>query len=261
MSDYQGIGEGAGDFLGMIVGEILGAGNRAEAERLRQQAMEEYGIEIPPVDDLQAQALQSQAAGAQGNADAKAIRMEALKQLAQRGQEGYNIQDRAAIADTLSEVDQAARGRNEAILRGVDPNSGAALAMRRANAQDAAQQANRRGLDIAAGSRRAALDALARSGTMAGQVDESEFGQAFQRGQAGDAISRFNESNRLDVLRGNQQAKQARTAMEMQRANARAEQLNRNAGAQETEAQRKARLARGVGAGAGRVAGYAAGAF
>jgi hypothetical protein len=260
-ADYTDLGAGAGDFLGMIVGEIISAPDRETAERLRQQAMAQYNIDLPPVREMQAQAIQSQAAGAQGSQEAKASRLAALRMLQQRAQEGYTAEDRAAIADALGETQAAERGSREAIMRRVNPNSGKGLGALLSNQQAAASRANRQGLDIAAGSRRQALQALSQQGQLAGGIDETEFGQAFQRGQAQDAISKFNEANRMDAGRFNAQQHQQRFDNQTGLADRRAGQYGAQATEAEKRAERKARLARGVGAGVGSVAGKLAGAI
>jgi hypothetical protein len=233
-----------------LIGELMAAGDDAAAERARQQAMAEYNIDLPPVRQIQAQALQSQAAGAQGSAEAKQSRLSALRMLQQRAQEGYTAEDKAAIADVLGETQAAERGSREAIMRRVNPNSGKGLGALLSNQQAGASRANRQGLDIAAGSRRQALQALAQQGQLAGGIDETEFGQNFQRGQAGDAISRFNETNRMDAGRFNAQQEQQRFGNQMGLADRRADQYGAQATDAERKAERKRKMMLGVGEGA-----------
>lgn len=190
-----------------LIAEAFSAGDRNKAERLRRQAMQEYNIDLPPVEAI---ALQSQAAQAKGDEQAKASRAEALRMLSQRAREGYNVEDMAAINAALGDVAAQERGSREAILRKLPPSSGARTAALLSNQQAAAQQANRMGLDIAAGARRQALQGLAAQGQLAGQMEAEAFNQAFQRGQAADIIARFNEQNRM----GAQELRQQR-ALEM----------------------------------------------
>lgn len=232
-----------------LIGEAMASGNAEEAERLRKQAIAQFNIDLPDLETIQAQSINSQAAQAQGSAEGKSSRLEALRGLQARAQEGYTAEDRAAIGETLSEVDQQARGRSEAIMRGVDPTSGAALALRAGNAQNATQVANRRGLDIAAGSRAAQLQALQAQGQLAGQVDDSEFGQAYKRGGAGDAVAQFNERNRLGATQQNNANAMAQANQQMDLASKKAGALGGAVSAEEQEAERKRRMMQGVGSG------------
>ena len=251
-----GVGGDVGEGVGALIGEAIAQGDYEEAERLRKEAMAEYGIDIPPVREFAARQQQSQAAGAQGSPEAKAARMEALRQLSMRGDEGYNAEDKAAISDTLADVSRAERGGREAILRKLPANSGARTAALLSNQQAGAQRANQQGLEIAAGSRRQALQALAGQGQLAGDIDTSEFGQAFGRGQAGDAMSRFNEQNRFDAARFNSQQQQQQFGAKLGLANARAGQYGLQAEDKYGAAERKKRAA----AAGGRAIGTAGGA-
>lgn len=175
--------------LASAIGEAAAAGDDAKAEALRQQAMAQYNIDLPPVQTI---ALQSQAATAH-NPQAQSSRLDALRQLSSRANEGYNDTDKAAINDTLSDVNQRERGARMAITQGMDPNSGAAVAAQLSNQQANAQRANQQGVAIAGQSRANALKALMAQGQLAGDIE----GDEFDRGQAADAISQFNERNRM----------------------------------------------------------------
>ncbi len=190
--------------VGGIVGEILSAPDREEAERLRRRAMAMYNIELPELDELQAQQLGPSAMeGVRGDPRAKALRMGALERLSQMGQEGYTAQDRAAINDVLSEVGEAERGGREAIMRTLPAGSGERTLALLSNQQAGAQRANRQGLQVAANSRLQALQALSGQGQLAGAIDEAEFNQGAKRAGAKDAIAEFNARNRWDTQRAN----------------------------------------------------------
>jgi hypothetical protein len=258
-----GIGGAAGGLIGSLIGELLAAGNYEEVKRLQALALKQYGsIDADTMEKVAAEQMGPSAMeGATGNTEAKQRRMEALRMLSQRGAEGYNAEDRAAINDTLSEVQQAERGSREALMRRVDPNSGAALALQAGNQQAAAQRAHSQGLQIAAGSRAQALRALAETGRLAGGIDESEFGQQSARAGATDAISRFNASNRYDASKFNAGQRQQQFSNQMAKAGAMAGQYQQQAGTQEEEAERKRRAAKGIGQAVGAIGGAAAGAF
>lgn len=177
-----------------LIAEAFASGDRNKAESLRRQAMRELNITLPPVESI---AIQSQAAQAQTDEGAKASRAEALRLLSQRGREGFTVEDRAAINAALGEVSAQERGAREAIMRKLPAQSGAQVAAMLSNQQAAAQQANRMGLDVSALGRRQALEALAQQGQLAGQMESEAFRQSFAKGEAADAITRFNEANRM----------------------------------------------------------------
>lgn len=253
-----GIASDLGEDLGAIIAEIANAPTREEADRLRLEAMKQFNINLPELQQLEARHIQSAASLARGSDEAKTTRLDALRLLSQRGQEGYNAEDRAAINDTLSEVNQNARGQREALMRQVNPNSGAALALQAGNQQDAAQRAHSQGLQLAAGSRAQALQALAQTGRLAGDIDESEFGQAFRRGSATDAISQFNERNRLDTGRYNNAMLQQGYNNRLGLAETKAQNLRNRATDKDEEAERRKNSARSIGRTVGTVAGLAA---
>jgi len=236
--------------VGPMIAEAMAQGDRQKAEALRQEAMRQFSIDLPNVETIaiQPERVESMAAKAQGSPEAQAARMEALRQLSQRAEEGYNIEDRAAINAALAEVGAQERGAREAILRKLPAQSGAQVAALLANQQAAAQQASQQGLDIAAQGRRQALQAIAGKGQLAGAIDEAMFGQALQRGQAADIIAKFNAANQMEAATGNEQRRlqQANllTQQRMNQAMGRAGALGGLAGIREQEAQR---IRQGVG--------------
>ncbi len=203
-----------------LIGQLFASGDRAAAEELRQRAMKEYNINLPPIEAI---AIESQAAQAQGDKEARSARMEALRGLSQRAREGYTAEDIAAINATMGDISAQERGAREAIMRRLPPKSGAQTAALLSNQQAAAQQANKIGLEVAAGSRRAALQGIAAAGQLGGQIEQDAFQQSLARGQAADAIRRFNEENRM---RGRQLTNQQMYDLAQGRANALGGQAN-----------------------------------
>lgn len=249
--------------IGGLISDALSRGDRDLAEALRQQAMRELSIDLPTVDAIAIQPgiVESQAAKAQGSLEAQQTRMDALRQLARRAGEGYTVEERAAINAALSEVAQQERGSREAIMRKLPAQSGAQVAAMLANQQAAAQQASQTGLDIAAQGRRKALEALAQTGKLAGDIDVTQFEQAFQRGQAADVISKFNEANRLEAAARNEANRlaQANRAADLafEKAQRKALTLTGAAGGYETRGQRTRESVGGVTSGVQSMAGTA----
>lgn len=255
MSTLGNVGEGAWGSYGAILGYVLGAENREEAEKLRKQAMAQYNIELPPLEEMQAQAVQSQEAQAQGSGEAQNYRLAALRKLSQRAGDGYNAEDMAAINATLNDVGSAERGSREAILRRIPANSGSQVAALLSNQQAAASRANQQGLDIAANGRRNALQALQGVGSLAGNIDESAFGQSSRRGQASDAMGKFNERNRLDAVRERNQAGANRFGQQMRLADSKSGAYRTAAEDEEEKERRRTAMYSGVGGAMGRGAG------
>jgi hypothetical protein len=249
--------------VGSLIADAMSRGDRELAEALRQQAMRELSIDLPTVDAIAIQPgiVESQAAKAQGSLEAQQTRMDALRQLSRRAGEGYTVEDRAAINAALSEVAQQERGAREAILRKLPAQSGAQIGAMLANQQAAAQQASQMGLDVAAQGRRRALEAIAQTGKLAGDIDVAAFEQAFQRGQAADVISKFNEANRLETAARNEANRLAqenrRTDLLAERARAKAQALAGMGGTYEGRGQRTQQSVGGVTQGVSSFAGAA----
>ncbi len=222
-----------------LIGQALGSGDRAKAEALRAQAMQQYNIELPPVDELAKQADSSLGSYRQDPRIAKA-RMEALSELGRRSQEGYTVEDRAAVGGMLDEVGQADRSAREAIQQRLSPNSGAGIAAQMQAQQGSYQNAHRRGMDLAANSRRQALQALSQYGGMADQFGRSDFGEAQAKAGAQDSINRFNTQNSVE-------APWRRTNAQIQIANGRAGAMTGQAGSYDNRAATTANTALEVG--------------
>jgi len=67
--------------LGSLIADAMSRGDRQMAEALRQQAMQELGVELPTVEAIAIQPgiVESQAAKAQGSLEAQQTRMDALR--------------------------------------------------------------------------------------------------------------------------------------------------------------------------------------
>jgi len=137
---------------------------------------------------------------------------------------GYTVSDMADMSKAQGEINATDRGRREAIMQNMAERgkggSGMELVANLQNAQDAATNENQAGLDIAAKAKQRALDAIAQSGQLGGQIQGQEFDEASRKAQAQDAINQFNARNSQDVVNANIAAKNAaleRNASEKQR--------------------------------------------
>lgn len=225
-----------------LIGEAAASGDDARAEQLRQQAMNEFNIELPPIRQMAAQFIESKGATA-SNPVAKASRMDALRLLGERSSEGYNAEDRAAVNDLMSEVSQRERGSRMAITQGMDPNSGAAIAAQLSNQQASAQRANQQGVALAGQSRANALRALNAQGQLAGDIENDEL----RRGQMADSMAQFNERNRMDAGRWNAQQEQNRFNSRLDLSAGRTGQLGGMANAATAAGNRKRQIGADTG--------------
>ncbi len=212
------------------IGNAAASGDRAKAEQLRQEAMRKYNIKLPEIEEI---AAEVQADSSLGNYQqdpriAKA-RMDALKRLGQASEEGYSIEDRAAVGAIMDEVGQADRSSREAIQQRFSPNSGAAIAAQMQAQQNSYGKAHRNAMDMAANSRKQALAALSQYGQTADQYGRSDFGEAQGRANAQDSINRFNTQNRTDAGRLKIQQGQQQFNNQLSLANAQSGAMNRQA--------------------------------
>jgi len=137
----------------------------------------------------------------------KEMQMKALTGLLQRGEQGLTSEDRAALNDVRRGNDRDLSARNSAVLQNMSQRgmggSGAELAAILANSQAGADRASQEGDRLAAMANQRALEAVAQSGSLGGQMQEQEFSQKSQQASAQDAVNRFNAANSQGVAQYN----------------------------------------------------------
>lgn len=129
--------------------------------------------------------------------DEQMAQLAALKDLRDAG--GFNMTDRANLAQIQGETDAQARGRRDALMqqyqaRGMGGGGMELLAQLNAN-QAAQNQANMGGLNVAAQAQNRALAAGGQAADLAGNMQGSDWQQQAAAAQAADAISKFNAQN------------------------------------------------------------------
>lgn len=133
----------------------------------------------------------------------------ALQNISDAG--GLTLTDEANLNRINSEIGQANRGRQEAIMQNLQARgmggSGMELLQRQMASQAAATDANQRGLDVAAGAQERALQAMMQGGRMAGEMANEDFARQARRADATDAINRFNAANQQAANRYNTEAR------------------------------------------------------
>lgn len=148
--------------------------------------------------------------------------LEALNQMAAVSQDGMTPQDEFALAQMQADINRRERGSREAILQNMAERglsgSGVELAAQLQNQQAAAERANLEGLGLQASGRERALQAMAMSGDMAGQLRGQDYSEAAQVAAAQDAIARFNANQQSDVQAANVAAKNAAAQQQYQTA-------------------------------------------
>jgi hypothetical protein len=176
-------------------------GQKVYFEQLRQQ-----GILTPELEE----AIQLQGTAfndIQGDPAVRQQQMAALQKLSEVGNEGFTIEDKAALNRIQGDNAAVERGQREALMQGMARRgmggSGLELASNLSNQQAAASANSQAGLDIAAAQRRRALEALMAGGQMAGQVRGQDFDEQARVAQARDAIAEFNARNTQGVMQRN----------------------------------------------------------
>lgn len=121
----------------------------------------------------------------------------ALKELADGG--GFNSTDQANLARSRSGVEQADRGRREAIQQGMARRgmggSGMDLLAQLDSSQAATDRQSQEGLNIAGMAQDRALQALMQGGSLAGDVRGQDFSEQSRVAEARDSIAKFNSAN------------------------------------------------------------------
>lgn len=130
--------------------------------------------------------------------------------------DGLDAQGKADIADIVRTLDTSARGSREAIVqnaaqRGVG-GSGLELADKLTAAQDASSNASQQGMDAAALAEQRALQAIAETGQLSGQIRGQDYQKASDKAAAIDAIEKFNTANKQNVINANVAARNSAAA-------------------------------------------------
>lgn len=201
---------------GLIGQQQSGRDRRREQERLQQAYDQWAGLQTPQYQEIGtlplenydniaqfnpeiADLVQMQGSEMQGislDPNLRAAQMAALDQLGQVSETGMTDVDRARLAQIQAQTDGQARGQREAIQQNMQARgmggSGMELMAQLQGQQAAAQQANMGGLQTAADSQMAALDALYNRANLAGSMESQDWGRQAQTAQSQDAIARLN---------------------------------------------------------------------
>jgi hypothetical protein len=143
----------------------------------------------------------------------KEQQLAALASLTELGKDGMTAQDRANMAKMQAEVNQADRGRREAIQQNMAARgmggSGMALLAQMQNAQSSTDRAAQQGMDIQGMAQARALQALQQSGSLAGNIRGQDFSEQARVAEAKDAVQRFNAQQQQQGSQYNTSAQNA----------------------------------------------------
>lgn len=139
--------------------------------------------------------------------------LNALSRLEQVGLGEESFEDKARMANIISDVNTNLQGQQGAIMQNLAQRGmsggGSELVARQIASQGAANRQADMALDAKAQAERRALDAIIQSGQLGGQMQAQDFQQQAQKAQAADAIARFNAQNQQGVQSANVGARNA----------------------------------------------------
>lgn len=216
--------QGVAPLIAKGISEAVNAGDRAKAERLAAQAVDQFKFDVPELAKLAPTPVQSSLDT--GTDDAvRALQLRALDQLGAEASGGMTAEDAQAMAmarNAAGQVDAGLRGaaQDRAAARGL----GGSMTSYLGDLQGAQAGANAVGAmdaQMAADRRARQLQALGMLGQAAGDVR----GQGMARASAQDALNRFNSGMAFDAARGNNANAMQRFDAQMKLGNARADAM------------------------------------
>ncbi len=184
--------------------------------KVQMQQLVQQGVVSP--EDAQAIVVQHNAYDeANGSDPARAAQLSALQGFQdQANAGGLTDTSRAAIQANLDTTANTERGQNVAITedarrRGVS-GSGLELAQKLISQQSGADQAGRRGMDIAALAEQAKVEALKNAANTGQSIENQTFGEQATKAAAANQIAQYNATNQQQVTLQNIAARNAAQA-------------------------------------------------
>ncbi len=254
-----------GQLLAGGIGEYFAQQDKAEQNRLLRLSMDEFGrVQLPQLEKLIAEQVGPSELGnirtdpAYKNAQLGAL--DGLLNLAKNN--GMSLMDKANLNEIQSRTartESAGRQRIEENManRGIS-GGGAELAMLMNNNQAQAQRGSEEGLQIAAQNKQRALDAMLKSGQLAGNMRSQEYGEKSDAARANDAIARYNADVRYNAKQYNAGLAQQNFDNQMRKTSGKAGQSGAAAANAGNNADHTRHLWAGVGAASARAGDMAA---
>jgi hypothetical protein len=206
---------------GFAAGEVAKGNARGAAAQLtaEQQALID-SIQDPVLKDLMVERITS---SHQLNPQLQSAQMEAMQHMQGIGRAGgMDAQFRGSLEEASMQAAQQERGQREAALSRVHQQYGAgggmpAMVAQMQAGQDSANRNRMAGVAAASAASQRAMQAMAASGQMAGQLRTADLGEA----QARDAIAQFNSGQSLKAQQANNANQLGGFSAQLQKANAR----------------------------------------
>ncbi len=247
------MGASLGASAGGMLGSMFGGGASDEAIKLLKRAQAAIAaIPTPTVNDLKiileplvqqgvlapeaystilqqpSQFMSINMDQAPRNAEIAALSQ--MQDIANEG--GRDAQFRAAMNDVTNQANTQMQGQTGAILQNAAQrgalNSNMTTAAQLANAYAGNANASNAGVNAAAQAEQRALQAIADSATLGGQINQQDFSQAAQKAQAIDAINRYNAQNSQQQSNMNVQGRNQAQAQNLDLAQQVAQYNNQN---------------------------------
>lgn len=134
--------------------------------------------------------------------------LSSLQNIANSG--GLTDADKANLSQIQGQIAQQNRGNTDAIMNSVNARgmggSGTELLAKMQSGQNATQNAYQNGLTVAGQAQQNALNAIASSGNLAGNIRNQDYQEQSNKAAAQDAINRFNAQNSTSANAANASA-------------------------------------------------------
>lgn len=240
--------------VGGLIGNAAAAGDRSRADQSFAESVAVINALNPPADlakEIILQKLQvagvlnpemqqaieqtySQVANVAPPSEGRDAQTQALTQLQQTGKLGLGPQERAAMASLQQQVAQQQEGARQAALQGFAQRGlsggGADLLAELQGSQSGANLASQQGLQIGSSAAQNALQAIAQSGQLGGQLQSADTSLSLQKANAADQMNRFNVAQQTNAQQANVSARnlaqQQNLALQQQAMNYNTQQAN-----------------------------------
>jgi hypothetical protein len=247
--------------IGQLIGNALGSGDREKAQRILEDAYNQYGPDVlkaPGIAELTPHLDTSAMAGVHADPTAIAAEQSALTRLMRYGEQGPdNIEFRAQMDAATRAANQQAAGQNEALRNEMQArgrgNTGAEYATRALANQQAAERASAGGFAAARSADERALQALAQGSGLASRIRGESFDEGAQRARASDDLAKWNELGRVG---GQQQVLANQMGINAAKSNAGANLANVYTGNAANVANTATNIGQGIGQAGAAVGNY-----
>lgn len=211
----------AAPILGGLIGNMMGAGDRASAQAAMANAMAQFeALGMPPetykpliLKEFQSagiltpelekdmQIAESQVANIKEDQALRGTQMQALSKFMQVGKEGLRPEDRLALLQARNAAQTDAEAKRQQVLQNMQARglggSGAELVAALGAGQNAENLQSEEGMKIAALASQNALGAIREAGSLGGQIRGQDFDVAQTKASAADRLAEFNLQNAI----------------------------------------------------------------